>query len=249
MTSLPRWLSSALAAITGLLLLLTGSLFAEEMPGLLPSGVSASSSWVDLGSAALPQHTRDLVPWKEGVPAQSGDVSVTFRRLSGSGYAAAPGLYSGSADYVGPLKQKIFSGEVSPADLPELKPDDFINPGVFQVSTASPAPKLQTVAFLIRIKGFPTGKHFTPFELMERIFPATLSYNQGEQALTATRRKRISSRIDQGFPEEIYALEWDLAALGEPVREFRLQWVVYPHSCMTGLRVEQAGAPLQGSEP
>ncbi len=243
-----RSLSSAIA-IAIFLLLPAGCLVAEEMPALATSG--AAASWVNLGSEALPQYTKDLLPWKKGIPAQSGDTRLVFTKLSGSGYTTALGIYAGSADYVGPLAERILSGKITEADLPALKADDFVNPGIFQISTSSPLQGLQTVTFLIRIKGFAAGQHFTPFELIERIFPATLSYNDGTQSLTAARRKRIASGISQGFPEETYALQWDLRMISEPIREFRLQWVTYPHSCTTGLRVEQADvfSELAASQP
>jgi hypothetical protein len=49
-------------------------------------------------------------------------------------------------------------------------------------------------------------------------------------------------KFDGGFYEEIYAVQWNLDTVSEPIRDFAISWAIYPHALTTGLRVDQSDA-------
>lgn len=214
-------------------------LHAHEMPSVSLPGKVAVSTWADLSNRTWPKHTADLPTWPQPIPADQG---LAYEKLSGSGYATTSGIYSGGGDYTGPLQEKIMTGKVTEADLELLKVEDFKNVGQFQIVAKTVQEGLKTVAFLVRIKGFPPGEKFTPFELTQHVFPVTFSYNGGDRKLPPTSRKLLSMKLAGGFYEEIYAVQWNLDSTAEPIRDFAIRWAVYPHGLTTGLRVEQSDA-------
>lgn len=233
------------AAILATLLFVSDPLRAEEIPSPSLPGQTSTAVWANLGSAANPGLNNDSHPWPRAIPAEK----LSFNKISGSGFASKSGIYAGGAEYSGPLQDKILSGKVTKNDLPNLKAEDFHNIGNFQITTDAPLSPVKTIAFQIRIKGFPPSESFSPFELTQQIFPVTLSFNQGEQKLPPSSRKLVSMKFDGGFHEEIYAVQWDLDTISEPIRDFSISWAVYPHALTTGLRVDQSDtvAPPLGS--
>lgn len=215
-------------------------LHAQEMPSVSLPGEVSVSTWEDLSNRAWPKHTADLPTWPQPIP--SAGQELEYQKVSGSGYATTSGIYSGGGDYAGPLQEKILSGKVGETDLAALKAEDFKNIGQFQIVTKSAQEGLKTVAFLVRIKGFPPGEKFTPFELTQHVFPVTFSYNGGDQRLQPSSRKLVSMKLAGGFYEEIYALQWNLDPVTDPIRNFVIRWAVYPHGLTTGLRVDQSDA-------
>ena len=220
-------------------------LLAQEMPAVSLPGNLQTAVWHELNKQALPEFVADTPSWPHAIA--SSEKGMEYDKVSGSGYATGSGIYSGGSDYTGPLQEKILAGKVGVDDLVVLKSDDFKNVGRFQIVSHSPLSELKTVVFQIRIKGFPPGEHFTPFELTQHVFPVTLSYNQGAQHLPPSSRKLVSIKLSGGFYEEIYALQWNLESATGPIREFAIRWAMYPHGLTTGLRVDQgdvAAPPL-----
>jgi len=216
-----------------------------ELPPPVLSGEPLTAEWNALGREALPEYARDLPKWEKPVPSTGGTGSFTLRKTGGSGFATAVGIYAGNALYNGPHGEKILAGTLGTTEAAAIRPGHFENLGSFEIATAEPLNELKAVALVIRITGLPPSPGATPFELIGKLFPATLSWNGGDQKLEATVRRAISRGTGEGFPWEIYALQWDLSATADAIRSFRIEWRSYPHSCITGLRVEQSAAPLR----
>ncbi len=229
-----------ITAALATLLIFSGPLCAEEIPDPALPGKTATAIWKNLGSANLPDFINDTRPWPRAVPAND----LSFQKISGSGYATQKGIYSGSAEYTGSLQEKILSGKMTKDDLRDLKAEDFKNIGHFQITTNAPLPSAKTIVFQIRIKGFPPGENFSPFELTQEVFPITLSFNGGAQNLRPSSHKLVSMKFDGGFHEEIYAVSWTLDSIQDPIRDFSLTWAIYPHALTTGLRVDQSDASM-----
>jgi len=227
-----------IAALLVPFVILASPLHAEDIPAPALSGQTSAAIWSSLGAASLPDFILDTRPWPRAIPAEN----LSFKKVSGSGYATTSGIYSGGAEYTGPLQDKILSGKVTKADLPALKAEDFHNIGHFQITTDAALPSVKTIVFQIRIKGFPPGETFSPFELTQQLFPVTLNFNQGEQKLPPSSGKLISMTFSGGFHEEIYAIQWNLDTIKEPIHNFSISWAAYPHALTTGIRVDQSDA-------
>lgn len=212
---------------------------AEDMPSPATGGPVTTSAWQALGTPPLSAASGDGAPWPAGIPAQSGDASVELTKIKGSGFPVKNGLYSGGADYHGPLRDKIVAGQVTSEDLPSLRAEDFTNPGVYRLTAKTPPEGVTSIVLLVRLQGLAPGKHFTPFELIHHCFPAQLTVNGDEPAISPTRNWVVSTKLHDGFPEEIHALQWDLKPTEKPLKEWAIQLTVYPHACLTGLRVSQ----------
>jgi len=235
-------------ALTGALLFFSATLLrAEPLAGETLPGTVTSGVWTQLGRKALPEHVSDAKPWAEGIPPQEGEARLLFRKVEGSGFAVRGGLYSGGGQYTGPLKDQFMGGTVGPDDLAKLDPKDFSNLGTYEVSTEAPLPEVRNVVLSLRIIGVPQSPQYSPFELIERTFPARLFYNEEKEPVFAVGRRKVSKKLSGGFPEEVFALQWDLSKIKEPVRSFRVEWRVYPHASITGLRLDQSTefAPLK----
>lgn len=213
-------------------------LSAQEMPSFPLPGKVLTVAWESLSKQALPGYVADSQSWPGSIP--STPKGAEYDKVSGTGYATTSGIYSGGSDYIGPLQEKILSGKIQEEDLPLLEAEDFKNIGRFEIVSRSVIPGLKTLVFQIRIKGFPPGERFTPFELTQHVFPVTLSYNKGRQKQLPFSKKLVSMKLAGGFHEEIYALQWSFADVSEPIEEFAIQWAVYPHALTTGLRVDQS---------
>ncbi len=212
---------------------------AEEVPTLMLPGNSATGAWSQLGKETLAFAVNDVDPWPKDLPAQSGEKRFLFRKVSGSAYAIANGLYSGGAEYKGPMMAEIMTGKITPEDLKNFKAEDFVNPGTFRVATTAPLKELQTVILLVRLRGLPPGEHFTAFELIQKAFPVILRTENGEK-LAASDGRLLSTRLVDGFHEEIYVLQWNLNTATAPVKGYAIEWKVYPHASTTGVRVQES---------
>lgn len=227
--------------VSAALLLLAASPLAvgEEVPTLMLPGKTATGAWSQLGKDTLRFAVNDVDPWPEDLLAQSGEKRFLFRKVSGSAYAIASGLYSGGAEYKGKMMAEIMAGKITPEDLKSFKPEDFENLGTFRVSTSEPLKDLRTVVLLVRLRGLPPGEHFTAFELIQKAFPAILRTAEGEE-LTASEGRLFSTRLVGGFHEEVYALQWDLSSAKAPLASYSIEWKVYPHASTTGVRIQES---------
>lgn len=212
---------------------------AGEIPALSLPGTMLSVTWSDLSATAHPRFLDDTKPWPTSITGAPASAGLALWKLRGSGYATRSGIYSGNAGYHGPLAASIMSGQITEEDLPLLKAEDFSNPGIFQITASSVLPSIRTVVLQISIQGLSKGRHFSPFALTQKVFPATLSYNGGEQKLPAVVEKMLAPSMQEGMPGEIYALQWDLSSVAETITSFTLTWTVYPHSCTSGIQVSQ----------
>ncbi len=233
-------------------LLLTLSPFAGASD--LPSpGVEKGqfAAWSQLGRDTIPQANRDAEPWEKGLEAQQGEAGALFRKAGGSGFAVRTGLYSASAKYDGPLSGKLMAGTITPEEVGQIKQEDFKNLSLYEVASEKPLPGLKQLVLSVRVLGLPSNEHFTPFLLIEKAFPASLYLNGGAKPLEASARVRLSNELVNGFPQEVTALQWDLSKVEEPITSYRVEWRVYPHASLSGVRVDEGEsfAPLSAPTP
>lgn len=156
----------------------------------------------------------------------AGSGDAELNKSSGGGYLASEGIYSGG-----------FSG------TPNTSGANFL------VSDSTIVSDIQTAVFQIEI-----GQAYG-YDFYNNVLP-TLSYNGGDQQITASYSKIISqyqngtfedpiTGIDEPVYVTLYGLQWDLSSITTPITSLEITWTTVQHSVIYSMQLDQSNTFTQ----
>lgn len=149
-----------------------------------------------------------------------------------------------SGALLGPIQAGTVTSELLAAN--PITPKAIDASRAFTISTSTPLSGVSNVLLQLRTGTiFPASPEYTPFQLAQMAAPVVMSLNGGtiwRQASFTELTHLSADMFSTVYTQEVWAFQWDLSDISEPITDFAIHWDSHPFGNVFGAKLDQGTA-------